>query len=154
MRTKTDIRFDVEADPAQVMDALLAVEMLPEWSSSYVDARVATRDDHGRPLRVFVKAEMMGASDLQVLEYDWDVDRSAWEVTDSTRGVKGGGFFEIADNEQGGTSVWYHTELYLPIPAPGFLLSRTLRRTNETVVQNFIEFAEQFPETEQRYQIV
>ncbi|WP_227998049.1 SRPBCC family protein [Nocardia australiensis] len=147
MRTKTDIRFVVDADPDQVMDALAAVESLPEWSTSYRDARVATRDDEGRPQRVFVKADLMGGSDLQVLEYDWTHSRSEWEVTDSTRGVKGGGWFEIADGEDG-THVWYHVELYLPIPLPGLLVRRTLRRSNEEVVANFIEFAERFPETE------
>ncbi|MFQ6327660.1 SRPBCC family protein [Nocardia sp. CWNU-33] len=147
MRTKTDIRFVVDADPDQVMDALAAVESLPEWSNSYLDARVASRDDQGRPRRVFVKAELIGGSDLQVLEYDWTDSRSAWEVTDSTRGVKGGGWFEISDGKEG-TDVWYHVELYLPIPVPGLLVSRTLRRSNEEVVANFIDFAERFSETE------
>jgi hypothetical protein len=147
MRTKTDIRFIVDADPEQVMDALAAVEMLPEWSTSYSDARVASRDEEGRPRRVFVKAELMGSSDLQVLEYDWTDSRSAWEVTDSTRGVKGGGWFELSDGEDG-THVWYHVELKLSIPIPGLLVSRTMRRSNEVAVQNFIEFTEGFTENE------
>ncbi|MFE7798250.1 SRPBCC family protein [Nocardia sp. NPDC057440] len=147
MRTKTDIRFVVDADPDQVMDALAAVEQLPEWSNSFLDARVASRDDEGRPRRVFVKAELIGGSDLQVLEYDWTDSRSEWVVTDSTRGVKGGGWFEISDGKDG-TDVWYHVELYLPIPVPGLLVSRTLRRSNEEVVANFIDFAERFAETE------
>jgi len=147
MRTKTDIRFDVGADPSQVLDALMAVEMLPEWSTSCADARVASRDAYGRPGRVFVKSTMMNTSDLQVLEYEWDRDRSSWEITDSTRGVKGSGFFEVSGGDDS-THVWYHTEIYLPIPAPGFLLKRTVRRNNENAVQNFIEFAKQFPEME------
>lgn len=147
MRTKTDIRFDVGADRSQVMDALMAVEMLPEWSTSCADARVASRDAYGRPGRVFVKSTMMNTSDLQVLEYEWDRTRSSWEITDSTRGAKGSGFFEISDGDNG-THVLYHTEIYLPIPAPGFLLSRTVRRNNETATQNFIEFVQQFPELE------
>ncbi|WP_433713109.1 SRPBCC family protein [Nocardia sp. CA-084685] len=152
MRTKTDIRFVVDADPQQVMDALAAVEMLPDWSTSYSDARVASRDDELRPRRVFVKAELMGRSDLQVLEYEWTETRSSWEVTDSTEGVKGGGWFEVTEGE-GGTDVWYHVELYIPIPIPGMLVKRTMRRSNEAVVQNFIEFAEGFTENE-NYQAV
>lgn len=147
MRTKTDIRFVVDADPEQVLEALAAVEMLPDWSISYSDARVASRDEDLRPRRVFVKAELMGSSDLQVLEYAWTETRSSWEVTDSTRGVKGGGWFEVNEGEEG-TDVWYHVELYVPIPIPGMLVSRTMRRSNETIVQNFIEFAEGFTENE------
>ncbi|MGY4103253.1 SRPBCC family protein [Nocardia sp. R16R-3T] len=152
MRTKTDIRFVVDVDPEQVMDALAAVEMLPEWSTSYSDARVASRDDDLRPRRVFVKAQQLGSSDLQVLEYKWTENRSSWEVTDSTRGVKGSGWFEVTEGEEG-TDVWYHVELYIPIPIPGMLVSRTIRRSNEVVVQNFIEFAEGFTENE-NYQAV
>ncbi|AFT98276.1 MULTISPECIES: SRPBCC family protein [Nocardia] len=147
MRTRTDIRFVVDADSAQVLDALAAVEMLPEWSPGYTDARVASRDDARRPLRVFVKTEILGSSDMQVLEYDWAEDRVSWQVTDSTRNAKGGGFFEISEGADG-TRVWYHAEIYLPIPVPGLLLKRTVRKLNETAVQNFIEFAERFPETE------
>ncbi len=152
MRTKTDIRFVVDTDPEQVMDALTAVEMLPEWSTSYRDARVASRDDDQRPRRVFVKADLMGSSDLQVLEYEWTEIRSSWEVTDSTRGVRGGGWFEVTEGAEG-TDVWYHVEFYIPIPIPGMLVSRTMRRSNQTVVQNFIEFAEGFTENE-NYQAV
>ncbi|WP_067473856.1 SRPBCC family protein [Nocardia amamiensis] len=147
MRTKTDIRFFVDTDPAQVMDALIAVESLPDWSSSYSDVRVATRDRWRRPLRVFVRAELLGSGDLQVLEYDWTDGRCSWVVADSTRGVRGGGWFEVSDRVDG-THVWYHVELYLPLPIPGFLLKRTVRKANEVVVECFIEFAERFPEPE------
>lgn len=152
MRTKTDIRFVVDADPEQVMDALAAVEMLPQWSTSYTDARVASRDDAHRPRRVFVKAELMGSSDLQVLEYEWTDVRSSWEVTDSTRGVKGGGWFEVTEGDEG-TDVWYHQDIYVPLPIPGMLVRRTMRRLNEAMAQNFIEFAEGFTENE-NYQAV
>ncbi|MFR9752673.1 SRPBCC family protein [Nocardia sp. 004] len=147
MRTTTDIRFFVDAHPAQVMDALTAIESLPEWSPSYRDVRIASRDAQRMPRRVFVKAELLGSSDLQVLEYEWTDSRSSWTVTDSTRGVRGGGWFEISDGIEG-TDVWYHTELYLPIPVPGFLLKRTVRKANEVVVDCFIDFAERFPESE------
>nr|WP_280345039.1 hypothetical protein [Nocardia abscessus] len=100
-----------------------------------------------RPRRVFLAAELLGSSDLQVLEYDWTDERSSWIVADSTRGVRGGGFFEVSDSVDG-THVWYHVELYLPLPVPGFLLKRTFRKANEVVVECFIDFAERFPETE------
>ncbi|MGQ4600823.1 SRPBCC family protein [Nocardia sp. R6R-6] len=147
MRTKTDIRFFVDTQPTQVMDALVAVESLPEWSTSYSDIRVATRDRLRRPQRVFVRAELLGSSDLQVLEYDWTKNRAAWTVVDSTRGVRGGGWFEVSDGVDG-TDVWYHAELYLPIPIPGFLVKRTVRKANEVVAESFVDFAERFPEPE------
>ncbi|WP_280300475.1 SRPBCC family protein [Nocardia abscessus] len=67
MRTKTDIRFFVDTDPEQVMDALTAVESLPEWSTAYSDVRVATRDARRRPRRGVIAAGLLGSSDLEVM---------------------------------------------------------------------------------------
>ncbi|WP_028478101.1 SRPBCC family protein [Nocardia sp. CNY236] len=147
MRTKTDIRFFVDADPEHVMNALTAVELIPEWSPTYRDVRVATRDARRRPRRIFIKAELLGGLDLQVLEYDWTDLRSSWTVTDSTRGIRGGGWFDVSDSDHG-ADVWYHHDFYLPVPIPGFLLKRSLRKANEELVENFIDFAERFPESE------
>ncbi|WP_431966688.1 SRPBCC family protein [Nocardia sp. bgisy134] len=146
MRTKTDIRFTVEASPTHVLDALAAIELLPEWSM-YQDARVATRDESGRPHRVYVTADVLGSSDLQVLEYEWTKKRSSWTVVDSSRGIGGGGWFEVSEDTNG-TNVWYHSELSSRLPLPGLLMKRTVQRWNETVVQNFIEFAESYGESE------
>ncbi|UAK32484.1 SRPBCC family protein [Nocardia asteroides] len=143
MRVKTDIRFAVDIGPAQVFDAVAAIEMLPEWSV-YSDARVATRGESGRPQRVYVTADtFLGRSDLQVLEYDWTDDRVSWQVVDSCVGLGGGGWFEVSE-DGARTQVWYHTEVHSSLLVPGILLKRTVRRESETVVQNFVEFAEGF----------
>ncbi len=62
MRTKTDIRFFVDTDPEQVMDALTAVESLPEWSSAYSDVRVAPRPARRRPRRRIIAAALRGSA--------------------------------------------------------------------------------------------
>ncbi|MGW5137579.1 SRPBCC family protein [Nocardia beijingensis] len=143
MRVKTDIHFAVGVHPAQVFDAVAAIEMLPEWST-HSDARVATRDESGRPQRVYVTAETpLGRSDLQVLEYEWTEDRVSWQVVDSCVGVGGGGWFEVSADGSG-SQVWYHTELQSSLLLPGLLLKRGVRREAETVVRNFIDFAEGF----------
>ncbi|QLY31298.1 SRPBCC family protein [Nocardia huaxiensis] len=142
MRTKTDHRFVIDIDPDQVMEALLMVEQLPDWSPSHQDVRVAGRDKHGRPKRVYVSANVMGRPDRQVVEYVCTDDRVSWKVTESSAGAGGEGFFELAETPDGATEVWYHSEIYLPIPAPGMLLKRTARREGEVMVENFIAFVE------------
>lgn len=151
MRTKTDIRFTVGAEPEHVLDMVAAIEMLPEWSM-YHDARVATRHEDGRPHRVYVTADVLGSSDLQVLEYEWTGNRASWRVVDSARGIGGGGWFEVAADPEG-TQVWYHMELQSRIPLPGLLMKRTVQRWHETAAQNFAEFAESFPESERYHSI-
>ncbi|MGI5221928.1 SRPBCC family protein [Nocardia sp. CA-290969] len=147
MRTKTDISFAVQADPSQVMDAMMAVEMFAEWSPDFIDARVANRDDEGRPRRVFIQVDISNSPDMQVWEFTWSDNRMSWEVADSSRGIRGGGFFEVTAGATG-SEVLLHVEQYTPVPLPGFLLKRSVRKTYETLVENFAAYAEQFPETE------
>lgn len=147
MRSKIDIRFTVDADIDQVMDALLAVDLMAEWSTSYSDVRVGPRDADRRPRRVFVTAHFLGNSDIQVLEYTWEHHRVSWAVADSSRGSKGGGWIELAEGPDG-TEVDYHVELSLPLPIPGILFNRTLRKLHDEAISNFIDFAERFPEIE------
>lgn len=141
MRTKTDHRFVVDVEPETVMEALLMVERLADWSPTYQDVRVASRDKYGRPKRVYVSANVMGRPDRQVIEYTCTEDRISWQVSESSAGAKGKGFFEIAET-QDGTEVWYRSETYLPIPVPGMLLKRTANRESEVLVENFIAFVE------------
>ena len=144
MRTKTDHRFIVDVDPNQVMEALLAVERIPDWSPSHRDVRVASHDDYGRPKRVYATALPMGNSDRQVLEYDCTEERISWKVVESGAGGGGKGWFELEQSAEG-TEVWYHSEVYLPIPVPGILMKRGMAKVNEEAVQNLIEFIEKFP---------
>jgi hypothetical protein len=143
MRTKTDHRFIVDVDADQVMEALLAVERIPEWSPSHRDVRVATYDDYGRPKRVYATVSPTGNSDRQVLEYDCTADRIAWKVVESGAGGGGKGWFELETTDDG-AEVWYHSEVYLPIPVPGILMKRGIAKVNEEAVQNLIEFIEKF----------
>jgi len=145
MRSKIDIRFTVDAPVDQIMDALLAVDLLAEWSTNYSDVRVGPRDADGRPRRVFVTATFLGNSDAQVLEFFWEHNRVSWEVVDSSRGSKGSGSFDLVEGHEG-TEIDYHVEIQLPLPIPGILFKRTLRKMSDEIVANFIDFAERYPE--------
>ncbi|MEV6660720.1 SRPBCC family protein [Nocardia fluminea] len=144
MRSKTDIRFTVAADIDQVMNALLAVERLGEWAPSYSDVRTGPRDADGRPRRVFVTAQFMGSPDDQVLEFSWEPDRVSWTVVDSSRGSKGHSSFELFVVDEG-TEIDFHEEMRLPLPIPGLLFNRALRKVSEEAAANFADFVQQFP---------
>jgi hypothetical protein len=144
MRTKTDHRFVLDVDPAQVLEALLAVERIPEWSPAHRDVRVATRDEHGRPVRVYATVSLTGTPDRQMLEYECTDHRISWAVAESGAGAGGRGRFEI-EHTADGTEIRYHTEMYLPIPVPGILLKRGISRLGEEAMHNLAEFIEKFP---------
>ena len=77
--------FEVDAEPARVMKALVDIDGLPEWSSGHKNASVETRWDDGLPRVVHADLSVVGATDHQVLEYSWSGDESMrWELLSST----------------------------------------------------------------------
>lgn len=144
MRTKTDHRFIIDVETDQVYEALLAVDRIPDWSPAHRDVRVAIRDEYDRPLRVYATVTNVNTTDRQVLEYTCEPTRISWKVVESAAGGGGKGWFDLEETEEG-TEVWYHSEIYLPIPVPGLLLKRSLSRVNDEAVQNLIEYIEKFP---------
>lgn len=143
MRTSTDIRFIVRADADHVMDALIAVERMPEWSAFYQEVRAGNRDARGRPLRAFVSGRLGGRRDDQVLGFAW-ADRSlTWWVDDSIIGARSRGSFSLT-SQPPDTVVDYHAELHLPVPLPGFFFAGGLQRAAAEAAARFTVFAESY----------
>ena len=146
MRTKTDIRFDVEADPTQVMEALMAVGMWGEWSPDFESTRIGSRDAEGRAQRVYVQVDTTNP-DLQVWEFTWQHSKVNWEISDSTRGIRGSGYFDVSAGDNG-SEVLLHVEQSAPVPVPGFLAKKGLRKSYEAMVANFVAYTEGYREPE------
>ncbi|MGW5309966.1 SRPBCC family protein [Nocardia thailandica] len=133
----------VPADADHVMDALIAVERMPEWSAFYHEVRAGNRDARGRPLRAFVSGRLGGRSDDQVLGFSW-TDRSVtWWVDDSIIGARSRGWFRLT-SQPPDTVVDYHAELHLPLPIPGVFYARTLHRAATDAAARFAAFAESY----------
>jgi hypothetical protein len=65
MAVSGSTEFDVDASPEQVMDAVAAVEDLPQRSGAHKSAEVETRHADGRPHRVRAEVSAAGFNDTR-----------------------------------------------------------------------------------------
>src|SRR5690348_9217147 len=76
-------RFSIAATPDQILDVMMDVEALPQWSAAHLSAVVLDRDDVGRPLRSRALMRYAGITDEQELEYSYPDHGLAWRLVSS-----------------------------------------------------------------------
>jgi len=135
--------FEVDAEPARVMKALVDIDGLPEWSSGHKNASVETRWDDGLPRVVHADLSVVGATDHQVLEYSWNGDESMrWELVSSTVQKSQIGTYTLTPTDSGGTHVKMDIEYELKIKMPGFVVNRAVKAAMEHSAKQLPKFVE------------
>jgi ribosome-associated toxin RatA of RatAB toxin-antitoxin module len=123
---------EIDATPEQVLDAIAAVEDLPERSGSHQSAEVESRHPDGRPSRVRAKVSAAGMSDEEVTDYTWDEPGTvSWTLVSSSFQSKQNGTYTLTPSGSG-THVTLDLEVDVKVPLPGFLLKRILKGALET----------------------
>ena len=134
--------FDVDASPEQVMDAVAAVEDLPQRSPSHKSAEIETRHEDGRPNRVRAKVSAAGFSDEEVTDYSWDGLRSVtWTLAESSVQSEQVGTYSLTPTDSG-THIRLDLEIGVKVPMPGFVLRRVLKGALDTGSRGFKEYVE------------
>ncbi|SEK34054.1 SRPBCC family protein [Rhodococcus maanshanensis] len=136
--------FHIKADPAKVMAAIVAVERVPEWSSSHKAVIVESTHPDGRPLRVRMKVSVLGVNDEQVVDYQWVGDEKvSWTLVQSDQQkTQDGSYTLVADGD--GTNVTFDLTVDLKIPMPGFIVKRGQKIALETASKGLTKFLETF----------
>ncbi|MBP1158305.1 uncharacterized protein YndB with AHSA1/START domain [Rhodococcus sp. PvR044] len=134
--------FHIKADPAKVMEAIVAVERVPEWSSSHKSVIVESTHPDGRPLRVRMKVSVLGVNDEQVVDYQWVGDEKvSWSLVESDQQkTQDGSYTLVADGD--GTNVTFDLTVDLKIPMPGFIVKRGQKIALETASKGLTKFVE------------
>jgi ribosome-associated toxin RatA of RatAB toxin-antitoxin module len=134
--------FDVDASPEPVMDAVAAVEDLPQRSPSHKSAEIETRHDDGHPKRVRAKVSAAGFSDEEVTDYSWDGLRSVtWTLAESSVQSAQIGTYTLTPTDAG-THIRLDLEIGVKVPMPGFVLRRVLKGALDTGSRGFKEYVE------------
>lgn len=142
MSASGSIEFDVNASPEQVMDAVAAIEDLPERSGSHKSAVVESRHDDGRPHRVRAQVSAAGFNDEEVTDYTWDGLQSVtWTLAESSVQSMQVGSYTLTPTD-GGTDVRLDLELGVKVPMPGFVLKRILKGALDTGSKGFKKYVE------------
>ena len=73
----------IDAKPDEIMDVLVDLESLTEWSSAHQKVEVLERDEHGRPSTSRQVVKVVDINDLQVLDYAVHDDGVSWALVSS-----------------------------------------------------------------------
>lgn len=121
----------IEATLDEIMDILVDLESLTEWSSAHQKVEVLERDDEGRPTKSRQVVKVVGVNDEQVLDYTVHDDGVSWTLVSSKQQRAQQGRYTLTPN---GDSTDVHFELTVDpvVPLPGFLIKRGAKGLMDT----------------------
>ena len=138
MAVSASTEFDLKAPLALVMEVLLDVESLPEWSGPHKSAKILTEDADGRPARVEVSVSAVGMTDNQTLDYSWTDNTCTWDLVESDQLSEQHGVYTLTENGDT-THVKFDLTVDLKIKLPGLIVKRAQKMAVDTAKKGFGE---------------
>ncbi|WP_149359927.1 SRPBCC family protein [Lolliginicoccus suaedae] len=142
MAVSGSIDFEIKASPEKVMAALVDVESLPKWSSSHRKVEVRSRDEQGRPQRVWMAISTLGINDEQLVDYRFTDDTVEWSLVEPSNQQKTQDGSYVLSPSAAGTRLTFELTVDLKIPMPGFLVKRGQKMALETASKGLTKFVE------------
>ena len=121
----------IDATPDQIMDVLVDLESLTEWSSAHQEIEILERDDDGRPTKSRQVVKIVGVSDEQVLDYTFHDDGVSWTLVSSKQQRAQDGRYTLTP-EGDSTLVRFDLTVDPTVPLPGFLIRKGAKGLMET----------------------
>ncbi len=121
----------IEATADEIMDVLVDLESLTEWSSAHQKVEVLERDDQGRPAKSRQVVKVVGVNDEQVLDYTIHDDGVSWTLVSSKQQRAQEGRYTLTPNGDS-TDVRFELTVDPAVPLPGFLIKRGAKGLMET----------------------
>jgi len=121
----------IEATPDEIMNVLVDLESLTEWSSTHQKVEVLERDDEGRPAKSRQVVKIVGVSDEQVLDYTVHDDGVSWTLVSSKQQRAQEGRYTLTPNGDK-TDVRFELTVDPVVPLPGFLIKKGAKGLMDT----------------------
>ncbi|MFW0783222.1 SRPBCC family protein [Gordonia sp. CPCC 206044] len=131
MAVSAKTEFDVAAPPSVVMEVLMDVESLPEWSGPHKEAEIVSEHDDGTPDRVRVVVTAAGISDEQTLAYTWTDTTCSWDLIEANQLSEQHGVYTVTPTADG-SHVEFTLEVELKIKLPGLIVKRAQKMAVDT----------------------
>jgi uncharacterized protein YndB with AHSA1/START domain len=131
MTVSSSIEFDVPVPPSVVMEVLLDVESLPEWSGPHKSAEIVDEHEDGSPKTVKVGVSTAGISDDQTLAYTWTENSCTWDLIESKQLSAQHGTYTVTPKGDG-SHVAFVLDIDLKIKLPGMIVKRGQKVAVET----------------------
>ncbi|MBT0566981.1 SRPBCC family protein [Williamsia sp. CHRR-6] len=137
MPVKATTEFDVDAPPSVIMEILLDVDALPEWSGPHKSASVLESHPDGKPFKVALEVNMAGINDREVLEYQWTDTGCSWNLLESSQLNSQVGSYTISETSKG-SRVVFELEADLKIKLPGLIVKQAQKIAVDTAKKGLI----------------
>jgi hypothetical protein len=121
----------IEATPGEIMNVLLDLESLTEWSAAHRKVEILERDDQGRPTKSRQVVKVVGISDEQVLAYSVHDDGVSWTLVSAKQQRAQEGRYTLTPDGNS-TRVRFELTVDLLVPLPGFLIKRGAKGLMDT----------------------
>ncbi|MEE3849847.1 SRPBCC family protein [Gordonia sp. LSe1-13] len=131
MAVSAKTEFDVAAPPSVVMEVLMDVASLPEWSGPHKEAEVLSEHDDGAPQKVRVVVTAAGISDEQTLAYTWTENSCTWDLIEANQLSEQHGVYVVTPTDDG-SHVEFTLEVELKIKMPGLIVKRAQKMAVDT----------------------
>lgn len=132
MAVSAQTEFDVDAPVSVVMDLLMDVESLPEWSGPHKSATILEEHDDGAPKRVKVAVSMGPITDDEVLEYNWTENTCSWDLIEGSQLSSQHGLYTVTETGPDKSHVKFELEVELKVKLPGLLVRQAQKVAVET----------------------
>ena len=123
MAVSAKTEFDIAAPLSVVMEVLMDVESLPEWSGPHKAAQIVSTHDDGTPDEVSMTVNAAGINDDQSVNYAWTDTTCEWTLIKSTTLSEQQGKYTLTDNGDS-THVEFELLVDLKIKLPGLIVKR------------------------------
>ncbi|MGZ8178437.1 SRPBCC family protein [Williamsia sp. SKLECPSW1] len=124
--------FDIDAPASTIMEILLDVESLPDWSGPHKSAEILETDDEGRPKKVKLQVSMSGVTDNEVLEYSWTDTSCSWQLVESDQLKSQKGTYTVTEKSADTCHVDFELEVDLKIKLPGLVVKQGQKKALDT----------------------
>lgn len=137
MAEQTQGDIEIEASPAEIMEAIADFEAYPDWVDGIKSAEVRDRNADGRPSEVAFEFSAMGFTASYTLRYEYEPeDRGVrWTTVEASGAVKDVRGEYVLDPLNGDTEVTYRLTVELGVPVPGFLKRQGDKRAIKTALE-------------------
>lgn len=123
MSVTAKTEFDVAAPPSVVMEVLMDVESLPDWSSAHKAAKIVSEHADGTPEQVAMTVSAAGINDDQTITYTWTDNTATWDLIESKMLASQHGVYTVTPSGEG-SHVAFELEIDLKVKLPGMIVKR------------------------------
>jgi carbon monoxide dehydrogenase subunit G len=143
MAQRTEGSIEIEAVPAEILEAIADFASYPQWAEGVRSAEVVQTDDRGRASEVAFEFSAVGFNASYTLRYEWAEDGVRWETKEASGAVKEITGEYVLEPLNGDTEVTYRLAVDLAVPLPAFVKRRADRAAIRSALEGLKERVEQ-----------